>query len=235
MPGLIRALPVYDMKETSSRQFGLLVAYVLPGFIGLAALAPLLPAVARWLRPVEQGDLGLGPPLYAVLMATAVGLILSCFRWLLIDRIHQWTGVRRPAWNDRNLERMLGGFDYLVQSHFRYYEFCGNTLLATIGGYTLNRVLGTLPLLGPATDLAVFILCLVLFAASRDALAKYYTRTSLLVGRIAEKEFAMFNGNDHGGGHDTSTRPQPASQPQPAPPTPVPPRPVGDKAGQDRK
>ena len=175
------------MKGTSSRQFGLLIAYLLPGFIGLAGLASLFPAVAGWLRPVSQGDLGLAPPVYAVLGATAVGLVLSCFRWVFIDHLHQWTGVARPPWDDTKLERVLGGFDYLVQSHYRYYEFCGNTLLAVLLAYGLNRSLGSLPLLGAGTDLAVAVISLVLFAASRDALAKYYLRTGRLVGLAAEK------------------------------------------------
>lgn len=176
------------MTETSSRQFGLIMAYVLPGFIGLAGLAALFPAVGRWLRPVGQGDLGLGAPLYAMLAATAVGLILSCFRWLSIDQIHRWTGVQRPHWDDSQLENVLDGFDYLVQSHFRYYEFCGNTLLAALGAYGLNRFMGTLPFLGIGTDLGMVILSLVLFAASRDALAKYYARTGLLVGLAAAEK-----------------------------------------------
>ena len=54
------------MKESTSRHFGLIVAYVLPGFLGLAGLAPIFPMIAEWLRPVNQGDLGLGPPLYAL-------------------------------------------------------------------------------------------------------------------------------------------------------------------------
>ena len=176
------------MDNTNSKQFGLIVAYVIPGFIGLAGFAPLFPPVARWLRPVGQGDLGLGAPLYAMLAATAVGSILSCFRWLLVDHLHQWTGVSRPVWDDSQLEDVLGGFDYLVQSHFRYYEFCGNTLLALLGAYGLNRMLGTLPFLGVGTDLGMLIVLVVLFTASRDALAKYYLRTGRLIGQIAEKE-----------------------------------------------
>ena len=171
------------MTGTSNSQFGLVIAYVLPGFIALAGIAPLLPGVARWLRPVGQGDLGLGPPIYAVLAATAIGLVLSCFRWVLLDHLHEWTGVRRPAWDDSQLDRVLGGFDYLVQSHFRYYEWCGNTLLATLWSYGLDRVLGTFPFLGPATDFGVVVILLVLFVASRNALANYYHRTSRLIGR----------------------------------------------------
>ncbi len=176
------------MQGTSSNgQFGLIIAYVLPGFIGLAGLTPLFPAVAQWLRPVSQNDLGLAPPLYAVLGATAVGLILSCFRWFLIDRIHRWTGVKRPVWDDAQLGHVLGGFDYLVQNHFRYYEFCGNTLLAVLLAYAVNRALGTLPFLGFTTDAVVAVVLLVLFVASRDALEKYYLRTGRLIGLSAEQ------------------------------------------------
>ncbi len=173
------------MTGTSHRQFGLIIAYVLPGFIALVGLAPIFPGVAQWLRPVSAGefDLGLGPPLYAVLGATAFGLVLSCFRWILIDRVHHWTGVERPAWEDSKLDRMLGGFDYLVQSHYRYYEFCGNSLLAGLFAYVVNRVAGTLPHLGLGTDVAMVILLSVLFLASRSALINYFTRTSRLIGR----------------------------------------------------
>jgi hypothetical protein len=205
------------VSEKSFSNFGILVAYVLPGFIAVAGLAPIFPTLAQWLRPTGQGDLGLGPPVYALLGATAIGLILSCFRWVLIDHIHQWTGVTPPVWDDIQLPTRLGGFDYLVQNHFRYYEFTANTLLAVLGAYSMNRVLGTLPFLGLGTDLAVLILCIVLFAASRDALAKYYNRTGRLIGPIAEKELrgtSMFNGNDHSSGGKPGPNPKPETKPQ---------------------
>ncbi|MGD0769939.1 MAG: hypothetical protein ABSB42_17275 [Tepidisphaeraceae bacterium] len=170
------------MPETSSRQFGLIVAYLIPGFVGLAGLSPLIPLVGEWLRPVNQGELGLGPPIYALLGATAVGMIVSCFRWCVLDQIHQWTGVKRPQWDDSQLAKALGGFDYLVQNHFRYYEFASNTLIATLWAYGVNRYLKTVSFLGACTDLGMLILSIVLFAASRDALAKYYNGARQLLG-----------------------------------------------------
>jgi hypothetical protein len=139
------------------------------------------------LQPVDQGDLGIGPPFYAFMAATALGLILSCFRWVLLDHVHAWTGIKRPVWDDRQLHDLLGGFDYLVQNHFRYYEFFGNALIAGLFSYALNRAFGTLPYLGPGTDLGMVVLTLVLFAASRDALAKYFSRTSRLIGQGTDK------------------------------------------------
>ncbi len=80
------------MTETSSRQFGLIVAYILPGFIGLAGMVPLFPVVGGWLRPVNQSGLDLGAPVYALMAAMTFGMILSCFRWLIVDRLHHQIG-----------------------------------------------------------------------------------------------------------------------------------------------
>lgn len=172
------------MTGTSRTQFGFLIAYILPGFIALAGFVPLFPVIGNWLQPVSSGefDLGLGPPLYAVLAALALGQVLSCFRWILIDQTHQWMGVTRPTWEDGQLDQVLGAFDYLVQSHYRYAEFCGNTLLALLWAYGVNRALGTLPALGIGTDVGLVVVAAVLFAASRSALTNYYTRTRRLIG-----------------------------------------------------
>src|SRR5581483_11753850 len=144
--------------DTSSRQFGLLVAYLLPGFIALAGIARIVPAVARWLQPtVDQGSTGLGPPVYAVLAATALGMVLSCFRWILIDHLHEWTGIRRPLWDVDRLEARLDAFNALVEFHYRYYQFYANTLIAVASTYLLYRWIGT-PALGLPTDIGVLVL-----------------------------------------------------------------------------
>ena len=168
--------------ETSNRWFGLIVAYLVPGFIGLAGVSPFLPEVGEWLQPVAWGDWGIGPTIYALLAATGVGMIVSCFRWLLIDQIHRWTGIVAPDWNDQLLEQKLEAFNYLVEHHYRYYHFYANGLMAILWAYLVNRILATSPLLGPGTDLGVLVLCAVLFVGSRDALLKYYARTGKLVG-----------------------------------------------------
>ena len=205
------------MAETSSRQFGLIVAYLLPGFIGLAGLSPLFPVVQDWLQPVEQEGVGFGPPIYALLSAIAIGMIVSCVRWLVIDHLHHWTGVKPPAWDDRALDRCLDAFNYIVEAHYRYYQFYANTLVAVLWAYGMNRIDGTLPLLGTGTDLGVLLLCIVLFAGSRDALSKYYTRTGRLVGQVAEEGLEgviMTNGNHHAEQSGAGKRPSVGDKPQ---------------------
>ncbi len=211
--------------DTLSRQFGLVVAYLLPGFVSLAGFSLLVPAVARWLSPaVSYGEagLGIGPPVYTLLAALALGMVVSCFRWIVIDHVHSWTGVIPPLWAVERLEERLGAFTYLVEAHYRYYQFYANTLIAVVWTYALNRWMGTSSLLGPGTDLGVVILCAALFAGSRDALAKYYARTSRLIGQVAGENSGDFmtNGCHHeeGGGAATSKRPE--TKPAPKPETP---------------
>lgn len=211
--------------ETTNRQFGLMVAYLLPGFIGLGGIALLVPTVAQWLQPVgPQSGWDIAPPVYAVLAATSVGMILSCFRWLIIDHLHALTGVIMPAWDVERLEDRMTAFDYLVEHHYRYYQSYSNMLLAIIWTYGILRWAGTLSLLGPGTDLGAFILCAALFAGSRDALTKYCIRTNRLIGRIAEKATIgdhMTNGI-HPDGAATATSKRPDAKPATKEQTPKP-------------
>ena len=210
--------------ESSSKQFGLMVAYLLPGFIVLAGIAPFAPFVAAWLQPLDHAEASLGAPLYAVLAATTIGMIVSCFRWLIIDHLHHWTGITPPAWNDSRLEERIGAFNYLVDNHYRYYQFYANTLISVALAYLVNRLAATSPLLGAGTDVACACLCIVLFAGSRDALLKYFLRTTRLIGSIRQKGgIQMTNGNHHEAGGTTSVKPRPDSKPQGKPQTAAPP------------
>jgi len=156
---------------------------LLPGFIGLAGVVPFAPVIASWLRPMGYTEANLGPPVYALLAATTVGMIINCLRWILVDQLHHATGITPPAWDDSRLEERLSAFNYLVEQHYRYHQFVGNTLVAIVFAYLVNRIMGSSSLFGFGTDIGVILLCAALFAGSRDALHKYYTRTSRLVGR----------------------------------------------------
>jgi hypothetical protein len=206
--------------QISSNQFGLVIAYLLPGFIGLAGIAPHVPLIAAWLERGSYAEASLGPPIYAILLATTIGMIASCFRWLLIDHIHHATGVTPPTWDDSRLEGRLAAFNYLVESHYRYYQFVANSLIAVSFAYLLNRWIGTPAVLGFATDLAALALCAVLFIVSRDALRKYYLRTGRLVGHVKKGSGElMYNGNHNEGAGDNPAKPRPAQKPENKPET----------------
>ena len=186
-----------------NRQFGLIIAYLLPGFIALAGIAPLIPTVAGWLRAGQTANFG--APIYALLAATAAGMIVSCFRWLIVDRIHLLAGVPGPVFNAQALEERPAAFNYLVENHYRYYQFYANTLVALIWTYAIYRIICPSPLLGLGTDVGMLLIAAALFAGSGDSLSKYRVRSKQLIGLTAvnfSNGELMTNGIDHNQGND---------------------------------
>jgi len=177
----------------------------LPGFVALAGIAPLVPTVAGWLKADQSASFG--APLYALLAATAAGMVVSCFRWLILDWVHVLTGVTPPTFNARAL----------AEQHYRFYQFYGNLLIAVLWSYSIFRWLRMSSLLRSGTDIGVLILCGVLFAGSRDAISKYRERSRQLIGQSAlihsEGEIVT-NGIDHHQG-DSGRTGKPPVEPKP--------------------
>lgn len=160
--------------ENSLANFGLVIAYVLPGFTALQGFPLVAPAAAGW---GTGGDPH--PPLTEFLsgtvMALAAGLTVSTVRWLVIDRLHQRTGLRPPPRDFARLEKNVAAFEFLVVVHYRYYKFYANMVVALAWAYaTRDYALGW----RGASDLALVAL---FYLASRDSLRKYYQRTGELL------------------------------------------------------
>lgn len=185
------------MTNVSEREFGLLVAYVLPGFIALWGVGQILEPVHLWLA----GPMDAGPTIsgffYVVLGSIAAGMTVSAIRWAVVDSIHHRTGLRKPAWDDGALEQRLNAYQLLIEIHYRYYQFYANVLVALPFSYILWRFSSSARhAANVGVDLGVLFIELVFIAASRDALSKYYRRTERLLGSQKRKS-PMTNGGHH--------------------------------------
>lgn len=201
--------------DTLSRQFGLVIAYLLPGFIALAGIASLSPVVAGWFHTDQATSFG--APVYALLAATAAGMIVSCFRWLLVDPLLVLVGVPKAVFNARALEERPAAINFLIENHYRYFQFYANTLVAVVWSYCIHRLLGTAPRMSLATDVGVMILCAVLFAGSRDALSKHRERGRQLFGEGLSGDLRgllMTNGADHNQGDGDKAKPSTPAKPK---------------------
>ena len=182
----------------STQQFGLLIAYVLPGFVALWGLSYQSPLLRQWLTsPQASVDFPtIGGFLYVALASIALGMTLSAVRWLAIDRINEYTGLARPQWDDTKLQQNLGAYNLLRDIHYRYYQFHANGLLA------LAVVLAARPR-GPEVsadvpidvlDAVLLVLVGVFFVTARDNLAKYHHRVTILLDHLPERSPPMSNG-----------------------------------------
>lgn len=206
------------MGELSQRNFGRLIAYLVPGYIALWGVGALVPGIEPWLLGSVEAGPTIGGFLYLTVGCVAAGMFASAVRWAVVDTVHHATGLERPAWNDALLHERLRAYEWLIENHYRHYQFYGNTLFAVAFTYVCWRV--SLPDASAGVgwlDGAVLALSIVLAAGSRTTLARYYRRTESVLGTIAEGEAVMANG-----GH-----PKPPGKPEsPGPKTSGPAKPT---------
>lgn len=170
------------MTDATGKYFGLVIAYVLPGFAALWSLRPYSAVVRSWLATSATLPAGLEAVFFVTLASTAAGMTLSALRWAVIDSAIALSGVRRPAWDDARLQDNVHAWEIVVEAHYRYFQFYAHMALV------LPFLAATLPL--SASSVVPFaVLCECLFlAAARDALAKYYSRASRLLGTVTSSQ-----------------------------------------------
>lgn len=192
------------MKNVSADNFGLLIAYLLPGLTVLWGLGYVSPTMRSWLGTTSTSPPTIGGFLYVTLASVAAGLIVSTVRWAVLDTIHHWTGIRRPNWDFARLQENVTAFDVLIEIHYRYYQHYGNMLVSLAFAYAARRsALGLWSAPLGWLDLGLLLLALVFFFGSRDTLRKYYQRTA----RFLENETE----NREDTPHDVGEPPKPSS------------------------
>ncbi len=111
------------MKDVTASNFGLLIAYLAPGFTTLWGLSHFSPTLRSWLGSAASSQPTVGGFLYVTVASVAVGLTVSAVRWAIIDTLHHSTGVTQPDWDFAKLRDSVVGFNVLNELYYRYYQF----------------------------------------------------------------------------------------------------------------
>jgi hypothetical protein len=173
------------MQEVHNGNFGLAIAYLLPGFVVVVGVSLFLRSVRAWLSPDAAQAPTVGGFLYVTLASLAAGMTVSAVRWAVIDTVHKWTGLRRPDWNYRVLHERITAYEFLVGNLYRYYQFYSNMLLAVAFAYAAYVVSGGSRVGWLTVDFVAIEW--VFWLASRDTLRNYYDRGELLLGRATRR------------------------------------------------
>ena len=164
------------------RNFGLLIAFILPGFVSLAGASYFSPTIAGWMTVAPQADPSVGGFLYVALGSLAAGMVASAFRWLIIDALHHRRGLRPPQLDFSRLQENLSAYELAVEHNYRHYQFYANMIPATLFYAVANQVHeGRWRVLSLACFL---VLEIVLWLTSRDCLQCFYQRTSQLLAAM---------------------------------------------------
>ncbi|MCA9123942.1 MAG: hypothetical protein H6822_20500 [Planctomycetaceae bacterium] len=169
------------MNTVSDRNFGLLIAYLVPGFTALLGVSYFSPTVASWLHGANADGPTIGGFLYVTIASVAAGMICSAVRFHVIDRIHHVTGIRHPSWDFTKLGERIAAYDRLIEIHYSYYKFHSNGLVALLFFYMARQIAVRHGAMG-LEDIGTVFLGVLLFVTSRDNLAKYFSRVAKLLG-----------------------------------------------------
>ncbi len=208
------------VSETS-KNFGIIIAFLLPGFIALWPMQQVSSAVAVWFSGagLSAGSPGTGGPppaaptagsfLMVVLAALALGMLISAIRWALLDKLLH-IGFRRPNLDYSKLQANLGAFDFINENHYRYYQYYANSAIALIV-WAFGWFHHTYP---PGSQIAVVgAVEVILLLAARDALKKHVDKLTKLLGELPSPPPPPAGG--------TVPPPPPASVKVPPPPPPT--------------
>jgi hypothetical protein len=175
------------MKDLNDANFGIVIAFLLPGFLLLWTLSFSSVQLADWIAASSAAGGGtIGDFLFATLASLALGMIVSAVRWAAIDSlIHAIHYAGSPPQLDfsKMTKDNADAFRGIVENHYRYYQFYANTLVSLFIGLF---VWVFHDLKAGVTEnfwawLMLSAIVAILFFASQDCLVKYYTRAAAIL------------------------------------------------------
>lgn len=167
------------MSAPVSENFGLIIAYLIPGTGLLYSIRDDSALVELWFAGNPVSSPTVAGFMFVSLASVAVGLVLSTVRWLLLDSLHHRTGTPPPQRDFEKLADRVEAFRILVENKYRYYQFYGNSLMALLVTVPVQINANRLSWAQAALSL---LLGIILFLGSRNTLSGYYRESAQLLG-----------------------------------------------------
>lgn len=177
--------PENAMKDVTSTSFGYVIAFLLPGLIGLYGLGYWSETMHGLLEPAFSATATVGPSVILLLGALAIGLCISALRCFVFEKAcchkHHFPKdmFAKLCEGDR-----LTSFRAVVDEHYRYHQFYGGCFLAVIILY-VGWIWRSHPVLTHAEFIMLSIsfitLEVLLFLTAVDAYRKYIERGKTIV------------------------------------------------------
>jgi hypothetical protein len=168
------------MKDVTDKNFGMIIAFWLPGVILLWGLTYSYPGISAWLNKTSGSEAAtIGGFLYVTLAALAVGMVVSAIRWMIIDvfvfKYIPVIRVERTEFDFGTLtnKEVFAVFQGAVENFYRFYQYYSNTLVSILAAIVVYFFRGK-EIIGCFSWLAIVFTCIALFLASRDSLKNYY-------------------------------------------------------------
>ncbi len=169
------------MKDVTSNNFGVLIAYLVPGATALWGLSSFSQSLRAWIAATPSDAPTISGFLYLTVASLAVGMTVTAIRWACVDLVHTATGLTAPELDFSLLPGKVDAFNLLIEIHYRHYQFYSNMFVATAITWICHRINIQPPCQISWTDPGFLLVETVFFLTSRDTLRKYHQRTQQLL------------------------------------------------------
>ena len=171
------------MNSLGQLDFGMLIAYMLPGFLAFFGLRYVSPAIDQLFLLSFVKDSGIGLQLSIVLFALFAGVVVSALRDSVLDPIQRRLGITKPTFDFKKLNdpNVLKSFEAVISNTYRFAQFYGNAFIA-LSLLAVLRAWSTWTLGMSKSVFGIIVLSLVvLFVAHRQQLKQTYEKMGLIL------------------------------------------------------
>ena len=176
------------MDEKLSQYFGLIIAFLVPGMVGLFALSYFEPSLREWFGFAAASETTVGGFLFVLLGSIGMGVFVSGLRWCLCDRCFKMFPAAPNFQHERRHEEQKDrAYQDARAQHYMFFLFYANTL--TILPFLFaSWFVQTQPRpqwidVGIRFALLV-VTCFVLYLSACDALQKFDQKAERLLGLV---------------------------------------------------
>ncbi len=166
-------------QSNSLNDFGLVIAYVIPGFAFLFGCSAYVHDLHALKQALDIGSLTVAALVILIILAVASGLLVQTIRWLLIDSIHHNSGIKPGSWDFKYLSEQMMAFERLTENHYRFYQFYSGMVVSLV--WILGNRVSRVGALFESTNILLLGLSILMFLGSRDTLRKYYQRLNSIL------------------------------------------------------
>jgi hypothetical protein len=165
-------------SKPPSLDFGVLIAFVAPGFVAFAAASYQLDVPKAWMAAASDKEQNVGVFFFVLLASLSFGLVVSGIRALVIDRLLRWRRLGQHALLPLNLDwskvddKKLTLLVTVRDNFYRYYQFYANSLVSLIL-WLIARTFSDAPRLRWPFWVIAVLSAIALFLAARDSMQRY--------------------------------------------------------------
>lgn len=194
MPYNLNRGTILVVNQVSNTNFGLIIGYVIPGFVAVVALAGVYPPIGSLLGFSEGKDFSAVGSIYALILSIGAGVVISGVRYFTIDALLKWCGgCGRCAWigetsvstNYTALADNMKQFETIIEDFYRHYQAYSNLfvsiLFLALFVFTTDNPIIDFPLSFASVGVLAAVE-IVLFASANNCFRNYQKQKRNLMG-----------------------------------------------------